>query len=64
MYETHTTIEQAQKALAKAEADVAADMGEEAVDAGWSDVVDMVAQDCTPAVRAELRRITGTEDRG
>ena len=60
----HTTIESAQDALAKAEADIAGDMGEEAVEAGWSDVVDIVAQDCSPEVRRELRRITGTEDRG
>lgn len=60
----HTTWEQANAALEAAERDCAADMGEEAVEECWADLVDSVAQFCTPAVRAELRRTTGTEERG
>lgn len=52
----YTTIEEAQKALRDAEHDVMMDFGEEAVEAGFSDLVDSIAIDCTPAVAAELRR--------
>lgn len=60
----YTTFEAAEVALAQAEADVVGDMGEDAVDECWADIVDSVAQFCTPSVRAELRRTTGTEERG
>jgi hypothetical protein len=52
----HTTYEDARQALADAEADVAGDMGQEAVEAGWGDLVHAVAGDCTPDVAAELLR--------
>lgn len=60
----YVTWDQAQDALAAAERDVAGDMGEDAVEECYADIVDSVAQFCTPAVRAELRRTTGTEERG
>ncbi len=60
----YTTWEQANEALDAAISDVTADMGEDAVDECWGDIVDSVVHDCTPAVRAELRRTTGTEERG
>lgn len=60
----YTTFDQAQDALTAAETDVAGDMGEEAVEECWADIVDSVAQFCTPEVRRELRRTTGTEERG
>ncbi len=59
----YVTWEQADEALKIAEADVAADMGEDAVEECYHDIVDSVAQFCTPSVRAELRRTTGTEER-
>lgn len=52
----YDTWEDAQAALETAQHDVAADFGEEAVDAGWSDIVNSVAMDCTPEVAQELRR--------
>ena len=57
----YTTIEEAFLALQLAEADVAEDMGEDAVDAAYSDIVESVAIDCVPDVRAELMRRTGVD---
>ena len=53
---TYTTIDAAEAALKTAEADVLADMGEDAVEAGWYDIVQSVAFECTPEVARELRR--------
>lgn len=50
------SIEEAQQALAEAEMDVAMDMGEDAVEAGWSDIVHSVADSCPPDVAEELIR--------
>ena len=60
----YTTWDEAQEALTAAERDVVADMGEDAVEECYHDIVDSVAQFCAPDVRAELRRTTGTEERG
>ncbi len=59
----YDTWEKASAALDAAVRDVEADMGPDAVDECWSDIVDSVVWDCTPGVRAELRRTTGTEER-
>jgi hypothetical protein len=53
---TYSTIEQAQEALDTAALDVAADFGEEMVEAAWPDLVESIAADCAPDVAAELRR--------
>lgn len=50
------TIEDAMQSLKDAEADVAGDMGEEAVEAGWSDIVHAVAAMYPADVAAELIR--------
>jgi hypothetical protein len=55
----YDTIDKALAALAVAEDDVRADMGEDAVDAGYADIVEAIAFDCTPIVRVELMRRTG-----
>lgn len=55
----YDTIDKAFAALESAEEDVRADMGEEAVDAGYADIVEAIGFDCTPEVRAELMRRTG-----
>jgi hypothetical protein len=55
----YDTIEKAFAALESAEEDVRADMGEDAVEAGYADIVEAVAWDCTSEVRAELMRRTG-----
>lgn len=52
----YRSIEEAQEALRLAEADVAGDMGEEAVESCWLDLVAAVAEQSTPAVGRELRR--------
>ena len=57
----YDTIEKAFAALELAEEDVRADMGEDAVEAGYADIVESVAWDCTPKVRAELMRRTGVD---
>lgn len=54
----YDSIEAAMQALADAEHDVAADFGEEMVEAAYGDLVHNVAGDCSPAVRAELLRRT------
>jgi hypothetical protein len=54
MTATYDTIDDAHDALRAAEQDVAADMGEEAVEAGWSDIVHSIASFCTPEVAREL----------
>lgn len=59
MKKEYDTIDKAMDALADAEHDVIADMGEEALDAGYADIVEAIAFDCTPEVRAELMRRTG-----
>lgn len=51
-------IEKATKMVRDAEHDVMMDFGEEAVEEGYSDLVESVAADCTPEVAKELRRIT------
>lgn len=53
MYET---IEEAKIALQTAEMDTAADFGEAAVEAGFSDLVNAIAAQCSTPVAYELRR--------
>jgi len=48
-------------ALAEVEECVRSDAGEDAVEAGWHDLVQVVADECTPEVRAELLRMEGVE---
>lgn len=60
LYETY---EEARVALETAVSDVSADMGEEAVDACWSDLVRHIADDCSTEVRSELLRREGMEER-
>jgi hypothetical protein len=55
----YDTIEEAMNALHTAEMDVAADMGEEAVEAGYSDLVHSIALLCSGEVADELFRRTG-----
>lgn len=57
--ELYTTYDQAAEALKIAETDVINDMGEEAVEECWFDIVESVVQFCTPAVARELRRTQG-----
>ena len=52
----YRTYDQADEALRAMEADVEADMGPEAVEAGFYDLVQSVALECAPAVKAELLR--------
>lgn len=52
----YETYREAMQALEDACADVAADFGEEAVEAAWGDLVRNVASQCTPEVYAELVR--------
>lgn len=59
----YKTFDEALEALAAAERDVQNDMGEEALEACYHDVVDIVAQFCTPEVERELRQFTGCEQR-
>jgi len=40
--------------LQEMEMDVRSDMGEDAVEAGWSDIVHACADQCTPEVAREL----------
>lgn len=54
-----TTIEAACMALSEVAQDVATDMGEEAVEAAWSDLVHTVVERCGPEVGAELLRREG-----
>lgn len=56
-----TTIEEAVNELAQVENDVRLDMGEDAVEAAWSDLVHTVAERCTDEVRQELLRRNGLE---
>jgi hypothetical protein len=56
-----TTIEDARQHLEEVRLDVAADMGEAAVEVAWNDLVRYVAADCTPEVAAELYRREGVE---
>lgn len=53
---TYTDIIAAKQALEEVVMDVRIDAGEEAVEAGWRDIVEVVAERCTPEVAAELRR--------
>ena len=53
-----TTYEQAVQELADAEADVAGDMGEEALEGAWYDVVRSVGDRCTPGVKREFYQHT------
>lgn len=57
----YATISDAQTALQQVEMDVAADMGDDAVEACWHDLVLAIAGDCTPDVRRELLRREGVE---
>lgn len=54
----YKTYEQARAALRDAEADVIGDMGEEALEDGYGDIVSAVAWNCTPEVALELFRTT------
>jgi hypothetical protein len=51
-----TDIEEAQRALDDMVADVTADMGEDAADAGFADLVRSAMIDCTHEVAVELQR--------
>jgi hypothetical protein len=53
------TIEAAEHGLQEVVLDVTADQGEDAVEAAWRDLVEYIAADSTPAVRAELMRRNG-----
>ena len=53
---TYTTYDAAEAALRAMERDVEADMGPEAVEAGFYDLVHSVALDCSPEVKKELLR--------
>lgn len=59
----HLTLESALRALKNAEADTAADHGEEYVETAFNDLVDSVSWDCSPEVRRELYRTTGCQAR-
>ena len=48
-------------ALEEATMDVKMDMGEDAVEAGWRDIVYTIAERCTPEVKRELLRREGFE---
>jgi len=50
----YTDINDALQALRAAEQDVAADFGEDMVAEGYSDLVEGIAFDCSPAVRKEF----------
>lgn len=52
----YTTYEEAAEALGTAELDVKGDLGEEALEAGYADIVNSIASMCSPEVAAELRR--------
>lgn len=54
----YTTLAEAREALEAAERDIAADGGEDAVEAAYYDLVQSVAAMCAPAVARELRRTT------
>lgn len=43
--------------LRAAEHDVMMDFGEDAVEAGYSDLIESIAADCTPDIAKELKRI-------
>jgi len=53
---TYTTIEEAQAALETAAHDLIADHGEEQLEAAWHDLVEVIADFCTPAMAEELKR--------
>lgn len=53
----YQTIEAAQEALNTAELDVAEDMGVDALEAGWSDIVRSIAALCLTEVGEELIRM-------
>lgn len=57
------TFEAALAGLECMEQSVAQDAGEEAVEAGWGDLVHAVALGCSPAVRAEFYRSQGVDPR-
>lgn len=52
----YRTYEEARTALETAVHDVEADLGKDAVDQGWRDLVMGIAADCTPDVADELIR--------
>jgi hypothetical protein len=53
---TYNTYEEAASALGTAAMDVAADHGEEMVEAAWGDIVNAIASNCPPEVAEELKR--------
>lgn len=53
------TVAQAQKAIKVAEESVRSDMGEEAVEGAWSDIVRSALFDAKPSVRDEMLRREG-----
>lgn len=57
----YSSIEEARSALTEVILDVTEDQGEDAVEAAYHDLVNVVAEQCTPEVAAELRRIEGVE---
>ncbi len=58
----YTTIEEARMALQEMEMDVRMDMGEDAVEAGWRDIVYACADLCSPEVARELLYNNGFGD--
>lgn len=61
--DTIDTIEEATRELSEVEQCVLMDAGEDAVEAGWSDLVHTVAERCTDDVAQELLRRNGLEVR-
>lgn len=58
----YDTIEEARMALTEMEQDVRMDMGEDAVEAAWSDIVHACADLCSPEVARELLYRNGFGD--
>ncbi len=52
----YNTIEEAQMGLQTAQMDCEGDFGEEAVEAGWNDLVRAIAEQCSTEVGQELIR--------
>jgi hypothetical protein len=58
----YRTFDEAMEAIDIAEKDVAADMGEDAVEGGgWVEIVAAVCADCDPAIIREVRRVKGLD---
>lgn len=55
----HNTIEEAMMAMQEVEQTVKEDQGEEMVEAGYRDLVYVVAEQCAPSIRNEFLRRHG-----